>query len=135
MGKIAKQYDPSSSFNIWRLSGGSIGALILLCLSLVGQAQAQDEYPTIVSFNTDRNLVYEGESATLIWVVTNSTNVTIEPDIGEVVLNGSVEITPRENSTYFMNATDGENSSTATVTINVVKKPPEVLYFKAIKPK
>ena len=109
--------------------------MILLCLALTGLALAQDEYPTVVLFNADRNQIYEGENATLVWVVTNSTNVTIKPDIGEVRLNGSIEITPEENSTYFLNATDGENSSTATVTINVVKKPPEVLYFKGDKTK
>jgi len=135
MGKIAEKYNSSSYLNIWRLSEGSIAALILVCVALVGPAPAQDEYPTVVSFNADRNLIYEGENATLVWVVTNSTNVTIKPDIGEVVLNGSVEITPKKNSTYFLNATDGENSSTATVTINVIKKPPELLYFKADKTK
>ena len=135
MEKIAERYNSSRSFNIWRLSGGSIAAMILLCLALTGLALAQDEYPTVVLFNADRNQVYEGENATLVWVVTNSTNVTIKPDIGEVGLNGSIEITPKENSTYFLNATDGVNSSTATVTINVVKKPPDVLYFKGDKTK
>jgi hypothetical protein len=133
MEKIAELINSARSFNIWGISGGSIAAMILLCLALACPAQAQDEYPTVVSFNADRNLVYEGENATLVWVVANSTNITIKPDIGAVGLNGSVEITPKENSTYFLNATDGENSSTATVTINVIKKPPEVLYFKGDK--
>jgi hypothetical protein len=135
MGEVAEKYNSSSYLKIWILSSGSIAALILLCLALGNPAQAQDEYPAVVSFSTDRNLVYEGENATLVWVVTNSTNVTIEPDIGEVGLNGSVEITPKENSTYFLNATDGENRSAATVTVNVIKKPPELLYFAAEKTK
>lgn len=133
MEKIAERINSSGSISIWRLSGASIAAIILLCLALAGPAQG--EFPTFVSFNADRNLIYQGENATLVWVVTNSTNVTIDPDIGEVGLNGSIEITPKVNSTYFLNATDGENSSTATATINVAKKPPEVLYFKGDKTK
>jgi hypothetical protein len=133
MEKIAERINSSRSFNIWRLSGGSVAAVILLCLALAGPVHG--EFPTVVSFNADRNQIYEGENVTLVWVVTNSTNVTIKPDIGGVGLNGSIEISPKENSTYFLNATDGENSSAATVTINVVKKPPEVLYFKGDKTK
>lgn len=105
-----------------------IGALLLTVLftCLLSDAMGQ---PTIQSFNVDKPAIQEGDNATLIWSTNNSTNVVINPGIGDVDFNGSVTVTPVDTTTYFLTATSGLNNSTSAVTVTVIKKPPEILYF------
>lgn len=63
--------------------------------------------------------IYAGETATLAWASSNADTCAIEPDIGVVPLEGSVEITPAETTTYTIIATGSGGMATAETTVTV----------------
>ena len=63
--------------------------------------------------------VQSGISSTLTWNSSNATTCSIEPGIGTVGPNGSVDLTPSETTTYTFTATGDGGTSTATTTITV----------------
>ena len=94
---------------------------ILLFIFLSGCSGITPTSPIINSFTADSTTIGEGDSATLSWVVTDATTVTIDQSIGSVALTGSTSISPTTTTTYTLTATNSAGSSTATVTIIVNK--------------
>lgn len=80
--------------------------------------------PTI---SLDRTNIQSGETVTLSWYAPGATQVNIS-NIGALGTTGSTQITPRETSTYTLNAIylDG-TAQTASVSINV-EQPPFLLW-------
>ncbi len=74
-----------------------------------------------VSVSADPKTILIGESSTLSWISTNAESCVIEPDIGTVVLTGSIIVSPNETTSYTIRATgpQGMVTSTVTVTVNI----------------
>lgn len=79
--------------------------------------------PSIVSFNSEPDVVAKGESSNLTWNVSGATEVTIEPGIGTAGLSGSQRIFPEETTTYTLTATNRADSVSATKVVYVKEKP------------
>ena len=56
--------------------------------------------PVVASFEVEPNAIPRGEAAALAWRVENARNVSIEPDVGEVALEGSWPVQPDETTVY-----------------------------------
>ncbi|SPD74472.1 exported hypothetical protein [uncultured Desulfobacterium sp.] len=64
-------------------------------------------YPS-ATFSVNPTLIKVGESATLTWSTQNAVSCSITPDIGEVALNGSIDVNPGIETNYTLKAT-GQN--------------------------
>ena len=62
-----------------------------------------------------------GERATLAWTSNGAESCAIEPDIGQVPANGSVEVAPGRNTEYTLSATGPGGTTTRTATATYVK--------------
>lgn len=92
---------------------------ILLFIFLSGCSGITPTSPIINSFTADSTTIGEGDSATLSWVVTDATTVTINQGIGTVALTGSISVTPADTTTYTLTATNSVGTVTDTETITV----------------
>jgi len=72
-----------------------------------------------VSINADPAAISSGESSTLSWTTTNAYSCSIEPDIGKVDVNGSVNVSPTETTLYTITATGPAGSVTDEVEVLV----------------
>ena len=77
-----------------------------------------------VSISADRTAINKGESAKLSWTTTDSTSVSISPEVGAVTPQGSTTVTPADSTTYAITATGPGGSSDANVRITVNAPPP-----------
>ena len=87
---------------------------------------SRDPAPMIVSFTCEPVTVTVGERATLRWMTrdTEAANVAIDPGIGAVESNGSLEITPSKNTAYTLRLTaSGLEDVTKAVTVTVNSLP------------
>jgi hypothetical protein len=76
--------------------------------------------PVINSFSANKSSIEAGETAMLTWTTTNTSSVTISPDIGAVAVSGSTSVTPASTITYTLLAKGKSGnpiSSTATITV------------------
>ncbi len=79
--------------------------------------------PTITFF-ADPPSINSGASSTLNWSTSGADMVTIDQGIGLTTGSGSLKVTPHQNTTYHLTATNGAGSSTALVTVTVIEPPP-----------
>jgi hypothetical protein len=89
--------------------------------------------PIISSFTADNTTIDEGDNVTLSWSVTDASTVTINPGGMMVALSGSTSVSPTETTTYTLNAINSAGSSSATVTIKILKR--EILIPNEIQSK
>ena len=73
----------------------------------------------VKTFSISPPAITEGEWATLTWDVSGTGTVKIEPDVGEVALNGTRSVRPTRDTTYTIFATNEEGVSTAKATVVV----------------
>ena len=73
----------------------------------------------ITSFDVEPSIINQGETANLSWVVIGAISVNIDNGICNVSLTGTRIITPIENTTYTLTATNSITSITATTQIIV----------------
>ena len=81
-----------------------------------------DAVPTVLSFESDQRELVQGEVARLSWTTRHArTNgVAIEPEIGPVVQDGSVDVSPRCTTAYTLRLKIvGRDDATATTTVTV----------------
>ncbi len=78
--------------------------------------------PTITFFKVNKQILPHSESAVLSWEVSGDATVIIEPLIGAVGKSGSFAVSPTENTTYTLTATNSRGSVSKTVKVNVSKK-------------
>ena len=78
-----------------------------------------DLTPPTVEINADPSAIDAGGSSTLSWSSTNAYSCTIEPDIGEVAVNGSYEVSPSVATTYTITATGPGGSVSDSVEVLV----------------
>ncbi len=81
----------------------------------------------ISSFDASPNSIKPGESAVLNWHVSGASNVTIEPDIGNVEPTGTLEVSPSTTTSYKLTASNAnkEDAAYCTVTVEENPLPPE----------
>lgn len=76
--------------------------------------------PEIVSFSVTPSKVESGSKVTLNWEVNNAETVFIDRGIGFVSAKGSLEVTPRELTSYNLTAGKSGVSVTSAVIVNVI---------------
>jgi peptidoglycan-associated lipoprotein len=118
-------------------SGNFRNATVLLSLSLVGvvaivggckkhvasvppaqTTPAPSAQPTI-TLNASPTTVNPGASVNLTWSSTNATDVSIDPSVGRVAVEGSTPVTPTESTTYVATANGPGGTATATARVTV----------------
>ncbi|WP_243294485.1 glycoside hydrolase family protein [Geothrix mesophila] len=78
----------------------------------------------VISFSASPTSVNVGNSATLIWSITNDpTSVMIDNGIGGVGASGSLAVTPLSDTTYAITASNLGGTTVAQVSIPVTQKP------------
>jgi len=75
---------------------------------------------TLVSIAADPPVIRQGESTSLFWLSANADTCTIEPDIGDVLPNGTIDVSPSESTTYTISATGPAGTVTESVTVIVI---------------
>ncbi len=60
-----------------------------------------------------------GSSATLTWMTTNATTVSIDQGVGTVAASGSMKVTPSATTQYTLTATGSGGSVTSVATVTV----------------
>lgn len=76
-----------------------------------------------VTISADPDTIEVGESSTLIWSSTNTDSCVIAPGIGTVDVDGSITVSPADNTMYTITATGPGGTAVATVTVNVTPAP------------
>src|SRR4030042_821248 len=80
------------------------------------------EAPTIVAFSVTPTEITGGESATLIWNVTNATSIEIDQGVGTgLAAAGTISVSPSSSTTYTLTVSSSAGSSTQTVTVTVTE--------------
>jgi len=78
--------------------------------------------PTIVAFSASPTEITEGESATLIWNVTNATSIQIDQGVGTgLAAAGTTSVSPSSSTTYTLSVSNSEGSATQSVTVTVTE--------------
>jgi peptidoglycan-associated lipoprotein len=82
-----------------------------------------------VSLQANPTSINKGDSSTLSWTSTDATSLTISPEVGTVVAQGSTKVTPSDSTTYTITATgpggSADSSARITVAAPVVEQPPQ----------
>ncbi len=88
--------------------------------------------PAILSFTASPATVAPGEKAILQWNTDGATSVSIDQNIGKIAAAGSLEVSPSENTTYTLAATNSTGSVSGSATVIVaVPAPPVISSFTA----
>ncbi|HXS96498.1 MAG TPA: PA14 domain-containing protein [Candidatus Limnocylindrales bacterium] len=77
------------------------------------------QLPVILSFSASPSAVTKGSSSTLTWSVNGATTIAIDNAVGDVSSLTSKVVTPGQNTTYTLTATNSAGSVTATATVSV----------------
>lgn len=79
------------------------------------------------SITASPETIERGQSSTLNWSIGSysgeADSASIEPGIGPVALDGSIEVSPEETTTYTITWTGKDGTATDTVTVTVVEPP------------
>lgn len=82
--------------------------------------------PKCDSFGVSPSTITKGDSATLSWVTTNVTRVTINNAIGEVSATGTLSVTPLATTEYILTAYGvNDQKDVCSATLTVTDKPDE----------
>jgi len=73
--------------------------------------------------SVDPSTIMEGQSATLSWNTTNATDVSIEPGVGKVNIEGSQTVSPGTSTTYTITAKGPGGTATDTARLTLGSKP------------
>ncbi|HMA83895.1 MAG TPA: hypothetical protein VKP59_06675 [Candidatus Thermoplasmatota archaeon] len=82
-------------------------------------SENEHNLPSIQSFIADKNEINEGETVNLSWSIINSTTASINPSIGAISSQGSLEITVNESITYTLIAENKDGNVTESINIIV----------------
>jgi hypothetical protein len=78
--------------------------------------------PPAVTLVAEPSAITAGGSATLSWMTSGASKVTIAPDVGEVATTGSKVVTPSATTTYVVTATGPGGTSTASTKLVVTAR-------------
>jgi hypothetical protein len=80
--------------------------------------------PSINSISANPTAIIRGNTSRITWTTSNAVSATIDRGIGNVAVNGFVNVTPTTTSTYTLTATGlGGVTTSAAVTITVYQPP------------
>ncbi len=79
--------------------------------------------PVINTFTASPNPITEGFPTTLSWTTTNATGVIIDNGVGSLNTSGSVDVSPEEETTYILTATNDYGARSESVTVSVDRLP------------
>ena len=79
-----------------------------------------------VTISADLVTIEQGEPTTLFWSSTDADTATIDPGIGSVDPEGSIQVSPTETTTYTITATGPGGTATDTATVTVTIPAPTV---------
>ena len=84
--------------------------------------------PVIDSFTATPATISVGDSSTLSWAIGQGeatlTELSITPDIGDVLGSSQVVVRPASTTTYTLSATNPDGVATAQVTVTIEDEPP-----------
>ncbi len=80
--------------------------------------------PKIEAFMGSPTAILAGKTATLFWVVSGATSITIDNGVGTVQPSGTAVVIPAATTTYTITATgnSGKSTKAVTVTVNTIKQ-------------
>ncbi|MCF8111819.1 MAG: carboxypeptidase-like regulatory domain-containing protein [Desulfobacteraceae bacterium] len=73
----------------------------------------------VADITADPSTIKQGELSTLQWSCLNVEECIIEPDVGQVEMSGSIEVSPENSVTYSLTALGPGDSATDEVTVEV----------------
>jgi len=97
-----------------------LGIVLLLASSVLG-CQAP---PLVVEFSATPSEIESGESATLLWSVTEATSISIDQGIDDVSAVGTQTVSPMTTTAYTLTATNAAGTVTKSVVITVTAASP-----------
>jgi hypothetical protein len=83
--------------------------------------------PIVNSFSVAPSTIRTGQQATLSWQTSNATSVLIDQGVGTQPLSGTATVAPSNTTTYTLSAMSGGQTTTASVTVNVITTPSVVV--------
>ena len=111
----------------------SIGATTIYTIAATGPAGTTTKSVTVivnsptvpptVELSSSPETVPFGQPAILTWNSTNTYSCTIEPGIGRVNLNGSINVSPAATTTYTITATGYAGTTTSSAAVTVIPLP------------
>ncbi len=81
--------------------------------------------PTVARFTASPESLMAGNTARLNWEVKDSTEVRIDPEVGQVSAAGAIEIKPAQSTSYTLTAKGPGGERSASLSIAVTRKTPE----------
>lgn len=108
---------PSENTTYKLIATGKGKEKVALCTVTVNRGS--NESLLISSFDASPDSITLGESAVLNWHVAGVSNVTIEPGIGVVEPNGTLNVSPASTTTYKLTASNGDKEDAAYCTVTV----------------
>lgn len=81
----------------------------------------------VLSFTANPTAIQPGQSVTLTWAVVNADRISIDPAIGIVTTRGSLDVMPKQTTTYTISALGrgGADKKSVTVTVAGTSAVPE----------
>jgi len=115
-----KDVSPTATVTYTLTASNSDGQVTKTC-----KIEVKLNLPKINEFKLTPSTINYGEQSELYWHVTNATKVEIDQGIGDVTggggdpIAGTRKVSPKNNTTYTLTATnnDGETKATCTLTI------------------
>lgn len=75
--------------------------------------------PVNCEFSADNLSIIQGDPLVLTWTTTGANSVNIDQGVGSVATSGTITVYPAVNTTYTLTATNGTNTSTCEVSVEV----------------
>ena len=75
--------------------------------------------PFVKSFKAVPEAIFEGESTTLVWDVSDALTVTVSPDIGNVPASGNRLVSPKMTTFYVLTAANKAGTVTEEIKVTV----------------
>jgi hypothetical protein len=98
--------------------------LVIGCFPGLPAATTPGSAPVIVAFTANPTGLAPGQSATLIWNVTNATSIQIDQGVGSgLAAAGTVSVTPGASTTYNLVASNSAGTVSSSLTISVSSSP------------
>ena len=117
------------------VSPASSTTYTLTATNLTGSVSAQATVtvqlpvPVISSFTATPALITNGQSSTLAWSVTGADSLSLSPGIGNVTGLTSTNVTPTNNTTYVLSASNGWGTVQAQAQVLLNKPKPNFLFI------
>ena len=108
-----------------------VAVLIGAGIALQGEISKWFAGPVVASFDVGSSTITSGQEATLHWVVTGASSVSISPGIGTVFSSGSRNVSPETTTAYTVTANNMYGSARKSITITVNAALPSIDSFSS----